>query len=43
MEKKENKDIKLNILVFGWNPEFKRIYEEELKIFPKNFLIFKDL
>ena len=32
----ESKDLELNILVFGWNPEFKTVYEEEFK------KIFKD-
>ena len=31
MEAKESKDIELNILVFGWNPEFKKVYEEEFR------------
>lgn len=37
MESKEQNDIELNILVFGWNPEFKRIHEEGFKNLSKEF------
>ena len=31
----ESQDIELNILIFGWNPEFKKVYEEGFKKFAK--------
>ena len=31
MESKESKDLELNILVFGWNPEYKKVFEEEFQ------------
>ena len=38
MESKESKDLELNILVFGWNPEYKKVFEEgfqkEFKDYP---------
>ena len=37
MESKEQNDIELNILVFGWNPEFKKIHEEGFKNLSKEF------
>ena len=37
MESKEPKDIELKILVFGWNPEFKKVYEERFQNIAKEY------
>ena len=37
MESKEVNDIELNILVFGWNPQFKKTYEEGFQSISKMY------